>query len=160
MANPRRCDALRREARFWTKVRMTPGCWEWMGGKTRAGYGGFFIGGKDGYAHRFSWELHKGAIPVGMCVLHRCDNRMCVNPAHLFLGTRTENTRDMMEKERQARGERHGMSRLSTKDVLEIKAQLERGGTHESIALLHGVCRQNITSINSGRLWGHVVGAA
>jgi hypothetical protein len=88
-------------ARFWAKVQRGEGCWEWQGANNGKGYGCF---GKEGsrpyYAHRFSWELHAGPIPDGLFVLHRCDNRRCVNPEHLFLGTQGDNMRDMIAKGR------------------------------------------------------------
>lgn len=87
--------------RFWAKVRKTNTCWLWIGATIKGGYGSF--GGikcKVGMAHRFSWTLHNGPIPAGLDVLHRCDTPPCVNPEHLFLGTQTDNSRDMVQKGR------------------------------------------------------------
>lgn len=89
------------EARFWRKVDQTGDCWVWSGAVSDKGYGS--MGGPDGVTllvHRFSWEIHYGPIPPGMFVCHRCDNRPCVRPEHLFLGTAKDNTRDMMAKGR------------------------------------------------------------
>lgn len=87
--------------------RVDSGCWEWTGGVFKdSGYGKFNGGkGDDGkwvtaYAHRASHELHIGPIPAGLSVLHRCDNRLCVNPDHLFLGTQRDNIHDMLAKGR------------------------------------------------------------
>ena len=91
--------------RFWPKiVRRGPDeCWEWQAAKSTRGYGKLGAPGTDAgceYAHRVSWELHNGPIPDGMHVLHHCDNRICVNPQHLFLGTNLDNILDMRAKGR------------------------------------------------------------
>lgn len=85
---------------FWAKVIKGDGCWEWVGGVTSAGYGSFCADGEFINAHRFSWKLHFGPIPDGKHVLHKCDNRRCVRPVHLFLGTNDDNIRDRISKGR------------------------------------------------------------
>ncbi len=91
------------EERFFPKIAFIPfhTCWEWMGTKNRGGYGSFLHSYqvKKG-AHQISWEIHYGPIPSGLCVLHKCDNPGCVNPEHLFLGTKRDNTLDMVKKRR------------------------------------------------------------
>ena len=110
-------------ARFWTKVEKTEGCWLWRGALSRKGYGSFradAIGGRQ--SHRVAWELTHGPIPDGLFVLHRCDTPRCVNPAHLWLGTAADNSRDMALKGRAASGERH------RETMLRVAARGERSG--------------------------------
>lgn len=90
------------EIRFWRAVKHGVGCWEWKK-SLRNGYGVIGLGRADEgieYAHRISYTICVGPIPDGLCVLHRCDNRMCVRPDHLFLGTRADNNHDMQSKGR------------------------------------------------------------
>lgn len=91
--------------RFWSHVvvRGANECWEWTASVRQGrdgGYGMFWVDGKCWGAHRVSWTLHFGPIPDGLCVLHRCDNRPCQNPGHLFLGTKKDNNRDKSAKGR------------------------------------------------------------
>ena len=94
------------QERFWAKVNKGTDaeCWEWNASRNSFGYGQLTIVGPNGKrprtTHRLSWELHVGPIPEGMCILHRCDNPPCVNPAHLFIGTKADNYRDMRAKGR------------------------------------------------------------
>jgi hypothetical protein len=98
-------------ARFWSKVDKSGGpgtCWPWTGSVSSSGYGSLTHAGRGIKAHRRAWELTNGAIPPGdgphgTCVCHRCDNPLCCNPAHLFLGTTADNTHDMIAKGRKFR---------------------------------------------------------
>ncbi len=86
--------------RFWSRVEKTDGCWLWLGSKMNAGYGKINFSGKRWLVHRMAYMLTYGPIPEGKLVLHRCDNRLCVNPAHLYAGTHFDNVHDMMERQR------------------------------------------------------------
>ena len=86
--------------RFWAKIKWTPSCWVWVGAKNKKGYGNFNVDGKYVAAHRHSWKLEYGPIPVAKWVLHKCDNPSCVRPDHLFLGDVLVNNRDMWSKGR------------------------------------------------------------
>lgn len=86
--------------RFWAKVEKTDGCWEWTAFVHPKGYGMFGVGREARRAHRVSYEIANGPIPDGLCVCHSCDNRRCVRPDHLFLGTNQDNVDDKMRKGR------------------------------------------------------------
>jgi HNH endonuclease len=86
--------------RFWDKVLVGDNCWEWQGYKDQRGYGRTRIDGKGLLTHRVAWTIWNGPIPDGALVCHHCDNPSCVRPAHLFLGTHRDNTRDMLDKDR------------------------------------------------------------
>lgn len=88
------------EARFWVRVDKSKECWEWTGALSKAGYGFTRISGKLEYTHRMSWSISNGEIPAGMVVCHTCDNRCCLNPAHLFVATQRENMLDKVAKGR------------------------------------------------------------
>ena len=145
------------EERFWKKVDKSTlsGCWEWMAYKLPQGYGRFRVAGRMQLAHRVSYELTHGPIPDGMFVCHRCDNRGCVNPDHLFLGTQADNLRDMREKGRAAPvvGEAHGAARLTEADVLAIRADTR---TQAAIAADYGVTQPLVNKIKRRKTWAHV----
>ena len=109
--------------RFFSKIekKSSEECWCWTGLKNTKGYGQITINSKKYIAHRVSWVLYNGAIPEGLLVCHTCDNRLCLNPMHLFLGTNKDNMRDMVEKGRSGAGEKHGNHKLTEKEVIEIR---------------------------------------
>jgi HNH endonuclease len=137
------------EERFWSHVdkRGPDECWEWIASLQEKGYGQFNTGIKMVRAHRFAYELVHG--PTDKKVLHRCDNRKCVNERHLFVGTQFENMRDMTDKGRR-------WSRLSAMQVRSVKLYLLNGWTHKKIASHFMVSEQAISAISSGRNWAEV----
>jgi DNA-binding NarL/FixJ family response regulator len=98
-----------------------------------------------------------GEIPQKMCVLHKCDNRKCTNPDHLYLGTYIENDRDRVERNRQAKGSKNGSAKLNEQQVKEIKIMLKNGFTQKEIAIKFNMSQATIGFIASGRLWKHVI---
>lgn len=154
---------------FWSKVNQTDTCWEWTGKSKPDGYVQFHLGGKFQYIHRIARELTHGPIGGGLFVLHKCDNRLCCNPAHLFLGTHQDNMDDMKNKWRQAqgathsrrihevaaRGERNGISKLTIDDVREIRRLASSGMRGTDIARQFGVHKNNVYHIVDQITWRH-----
>lgn len=137
-------------ARFWAKVDKSNECWNWNAGLTNKGYGQFQAGYGPVLAHRVSWFLTYGEEPNGMCVLHRCDNRRCVKPDHLFLGTKADNNHDMLAKGRH-KGWPHarGSSQLSLEQVAEIKA-LAGSTSQKTISKQFGISASHVCRIVKG----------
>jgi hypothetical protein len=143
--------------RFWPKVNKTDGCWLFTGKIDRLGYGQIRDEAhKHTPAHRASWRLVNGPIPAGVCVLHRCDNRRCVNPAHLFLGTIQDNKRDEVQKGRHLHGVTHWKARITEADVREIRLQFASGVTAKELAAKYTRTTQSIKHIVERRQWRHV----
>ena len=144
--------------RFWSKVDKSGGedaCWEWQG-YTADGYGSIKIDGKMTRVHRLSWILHNGVIPDGLCICHHCDNRKCCNPTHLFMGTRADNNYDMERKGRgrNLKGEKHGMAKLTLKQVKEIRKLHRKGYLNQAdLAKRYGVNRTTIWEIIHRNNW-------
>jgi hypothetical protein len=153
-------------ARFMAKVSPEPtsGCWLWTAAITPVtGYGAFGIGGRSRVeaAHRVSWRLFRGPIPAGMQVLHRCDNRACVSPHHLFLGTPADNVADRIAKGRTRlgppmRGEAAPGAKLTERDVLEIRARGYAGESQRGLAREFRVSRRTIKFVLAREHWAHV----
>ena len=146
---------------FWAKVDRGAAdeCWNWRGYlHPKTGYGMFGWNYGKYYAHRFVVMLREGTNLNGKYVLHSCDNRKCVNPAHLRLGTQKDNMDDMYARGRNfhQRGSKHGLAKLTEEAALEIYHDKR---THAVIAKDHGVGETAVRSIKKGRTWSHVTGA-
>lgn len=156
-------------------------CWNWLAGKVRDGYGFFSVNGNLHKAHRVSWVIYRGDIPEGMSVLHHCDNRACINPNHLYLGTHQDNMRDMVRRgrslsgdknpshlhpDRRARGlaitknrkntvgERNANSKLTWDSVREIRALYGSGNiTQVQLSKKYNVAQTVISKIVIGQAW-------
>lgn len=152
------------EDRFWRKVKKTKACWIWTGATNHGGYGLLRPGrpGGGGYvrAHRVSWEIHRGPVPDGLCVLHDCpggqDNPACVNPDHLWLGTRVDNHRDRDAKGHSPSGVKNGQAKLTQREVLAIRRDLAAGVTGRVLSSRHGVAEAHISRIKNRSKWKHV----
>lgn len=146
--------------RFWEKVdkRGPNDCWEWMAGGLKSGHGRIRAYGRMILCHRFSWELVNGPIPEGegyhgTCVLHKCDNPPCVNPAHLFLGTNNDNVQDKVKKNRHQKGITAGCVKLTEADVIAIRTDTRSA---RELAPIYGVCDVQIRSIRRRVYWKHL----
>lgn len=139
---------------------LSPGkpdeCWEWPGGKNNWGYGVLYHDGRPHQAHRLSYEFHNEVPPDDLFVLHKCDNRPCVNPNHLFLGTPIDNSTDMVSKGRQARGERNSKAKLTEEQVRQIRQLHSQGWIYKRLASAFGVCKGSIARIVRREAWGHL----
>ena len=146
--------------RFDERVFYSPdGCWYWTGSKFKAGYGSLLIEGKSKQAHRVSYQLHKGEITNGLFVCHTCDNKICVNPDHLWLGTCLDNVKDMIDKGRQVilRGEQIGNSKLTEKKVRQILIKRAKGISTFKLAKEYKVDITSIQKILRGATWRHII---
>lgn len=168
--------------RLWSKVDKSGECWEWQGSVSPNGYGHIGFEKKNLSVHRLVYRLTYGEIPKGMLVCHRCDNRRCVRPDHLFLGTQSDNIRDMYAKgrgikpsaflpetrarglrngahtkpDRVCRGERHGNAKLTEDAVRDIRARYAAGELLTPLAREYGVTRQLIQWVVLRKGWRHI----
>ena len=169
-------------AHFWSGVDRSGGddaCWEWQRAINRKGYGWMGRDGTTEGTHRIAWRITRGPIPLGLCVLHKCDNRKCCNPSHLFIGDNAANVLDMVSKGRHSRGAKHAaavsavmkvrahrgdghhMTMFTTTDVIAIRAAWRTGESCGSIARRYGIkYPSTIISIVRGKTWGHLPGFA
>lgn len=140
----------------WKRVAVgaPDACWEWTGYRLPSGYGQMALGGVAINAHRVAFEDAAGITPGGLYVCHSCDNPPCCNPAHLFLGTPTENRRDCAEKRRDSRGERHHAAKLTEREVREIRRLVDISSS--ALARRFGVSRRLVRMVRNREVWRHV----
>lgn len=146
------------KCRFLNKVEKKGDCWIWKGSYLKGGYGAHRFNGKSLGAHRTSWTLFKGEIPIGMYVCHKCDNPGCVNPDHLFLGSAEDNNRDRAKKGRSddRHGEKHPCRKLTNETVLEIRKLWSSGMKQKEIAKIYGIDNSAVSVIVNNKRWKHI----
>lgn len=136
------------------------GCWLWQRAVGSHGYGMLSVKGKVMLAHRFSYERAHGKIPMGMFACHSCDTRRCVNPKHIWPGTPKDNHDDSAAKGRARkgvhRGENNVTSKLTEKDVRDIRGRVSRGETQTRVALDYRVHKTNVQCICARKTWKHI----
>ena len=147
--------------RFMGKVKKTDSCWVWTAYIDKLGYGQFKLNGKMDKAHRAAYILFKGDIPEGMCVLHNCpggDDRSCVNPDHLWLGTHSDNMKDKVNKGTQHHptGSINGKAKVSESQIQEIRSLRESGWTLNELSIKYGVYDTAIDKICRFKTWKHI----
>lgn len=150
--------------KFWNNSRINTAdpnvCWEWNNKRRPAGYGMFYFRGKWFSAHRISFQIVKGDIPDGLFVCHSCDNKSCINPAHLFLGTNRDNILDAVKKgihgKNLHRGTRHYRSLVQETDIILIRRLAAKRFSHGQIADLFDMTRRNVTKIVNRANWKHI----
>lgn len=155
--------AEERERAFWSLVdKKSPSeCWRWLGCRTVDGYGmlGQRNGKKEVRAHRLAYQYAVGPIPEGLYVCHHCDNRICVNPNHLFLGTNLDNMKDRDRKGRAKimLGESNGIAKLTETQVRNIRLMYQMGWRQVELCKLYSISDSRISDIVLGKAWPHVV---
>jgi hypothetical protein len=144
------------KSRFWHNTKRVGSCLEWCGAKDKNGYGKLTIEYKTVRAHRAAYLWSRGTIPIGFCILHKCDNPPCVRPSHLYIGTLSDNTNDAYKRGRLSkRGEKHHLARLTESSVRKIKKQKGKGSVWD-VAESYGVSHWTIYDVWRGRSWSHV----
>lgn len=142
---------------FWSRITQQEGCWEWQGA-TVSGYGCYRSKGKTRYAHRTAYELAVGPLNAGDCVLHRCDNRLCCRPDHLFIGDRADNIRDAADKDRTRFGTARPQAKLTDDDVRHIRSLYSSGRySQQALAGLFGVAQMTVSNVVTRKTWRRVV---
>lgn len=141
------------EASFWKHYEVdSNGCWVWNLTPDKDGYGTLKYKNKSKfYAHRAAYELAIGPIPEGLLVLHKCDNRLCINPEHLYIGTHEDNMRDVRERNRR-KGDKSGNRKLTQEQVNEIRASKDNNGV---LGRRYGVSRKHVYRIKRYLNWAN-----
>lgn len=144
----------------WSTPEPNSGCLLWVGSLDAYGYGQSTRFEGISKAHRLSWRIHRGPIPTGLAVLHKCDVRQCINPDHLFLGTERDNMRDMDAKGRRVNaprpGERNGNAKLTEQQAKEIIERYRRGELRNHIAKRMGLTFPTVNRLVKGEAWKHL----
>lgn len=155
--------AMRKVTLEWLKSRCdcSSGCWVWTGSRTRKykGYGQTWYGGRKTLVHRVAAELSGMDLSTGLLVLHKCDNPLCCNPDHLFLGTTQDNSDDMIVKGRLVtlRGDERKSPKLREDQVLEIRKIYSEGGvTQRQLAKKYNVDQRLIWGVVNREFWKHI----
>jgi hypothetical protein len=152
------------EEKFWSKVEISDQdkCWRWIGAKRWNGYGKFTHLEKTILAHRASYQIAFGSIEKNMVICHKCDNRWCVNPNHLWSGTQGENLSDMFAKGRNAKKKPRGSCELHPRakvDNVQVKEIIERyslGESSRKLASVYGISKTMILNIVNGKNWKNI----
>lgn len=161
MAKGWRLSLFQKVDRFLQKITITDTCWEWQGFVSLGGYGRYKWHDRNWIAHRLMWQLFIGDLPDSKVkVCHTCDNRKCMRPSHLFLGSQQDNIADMVMKGRQrtgmGNGEKNRNAKLTINQVLEIRRLRKDGMTQEALGQMFGVYHTAIGMILRGKTWKHV----
>ena len=140
---------------FHQRYTLKNGCWIWNTTKIKK-YPQWWFDNKQVYVHRWSYEYFNGPIPQGYDVCHHCDNPCCVNPKHLFVGTRQDNINDMVSKNRQCRGSQKPTAKLNENDVIAIRNYPSYYGSNRKLAKKYQVSVGTIEQIKSNKTWRHI----
>ncbi len=155
-ANEKECST---KCRLLNRIIIKNNCWIWCGAfNPKNGYGLLRDGEKTKLTHRLSYEIFKGKIEKGKYICHSCDNKLCINPDHLWIGSQSENIQDALNKKRwnPPRGESNGKSLLSEENVIEIRKLLEQNMKQNQIAEKFNIDQSTVSDIKRKKRWKHL----